>query len=136
MFTADDVIHSYTRQQAIEDGVLIELDGMLCREAGIRIPVAVTQAVFADVIDVHETAAKACQDLAGRTWDVLWMLWCAAKGKDQSEIRFRMYATVKASSPRRRARDPLSPTYIQLKAICGPAADGSPCITIMWPEED
>ena len=41
MFTADDVIHSYTRQQAIADGVLVELDPKLCQEAGIRFPVAI-----------------------------------------------------------------------------------------------
>ena len=136
MFTADDLIHSHSRTEAIADGVLVELDPKLCQEAGIRVPVAMTAAAYADVVAVHETAAKACQDVTGRMWDVLWMLWCAAKGKDQTEVRFLVYVTLHAKSPRRRAKNPLQPAPVQLKAVIGPADDGSPCITIMWPEED
>jgi hypothetical protein len=28
------------------------------------------------------------------------------------------------------------PPLVRLKAICGPDDDGSPCITVMLPEED
>lgn len=137
MFTADDLIHTYTRSEAIADGVLIELDPQLCREAGIRSPVAMTAESYADVVAAHETAEKACQDLTGRMWDVLWMLRNAIRrAADGSEIRFRMYATVHAKSARRRAKNPLQPTEIELKAICGPGDNGEPVITILWPEED
>jgi hypothetical protein len=29
-----------------------------------------------------------------------------------------------------------TPPLVRLKAVCGPADDGSPCITVMLPEED
>ena len=136
MFTADDLIHSYSRTEAIADGVLVELDPKLCQEAGIRFPVAMTAAAYADVVAVHETAAKACQDVTGRAWDVLWMLRNAIRRIDGDRCEFRVYATVHAKSDKRRSRSAIGPSEITLKAICGPADDGSPCITIMWPEED
>ncbi|HPM82973.1 MAG TPA: hypothetical protein PLF81_19855 [Candidatus Anammoximicrobium sp.] len=55
------MIHRYTRKQAIEDGILVDLSvetaewmpGMV-REAGIRIPVAMTTTVFADCVSPLE----------------------------------------------------------------------------------
>ncbi len=41
-----EVISSYSRAQAIEDGVLVDISG-LAREAGFRYPVAVSRGVFA-----------------------------------------------------------------------------------------
>jgi hypothetical protein len=43
--TNEEVIFSYSRKQAIEDGVLVDLTS-LARDAGIKFPVAVTRAVF------------------------------------------------------------------------------------------
>jgi len=40
----NDIIFSYTRAQAIEDGVLVDVSE-LAREASFRYPVAVTQGV-------------------------------------------------------------------------------------------
>jgi hypothetical protein len=137
MFTEADLISTYTRAEALADGVLVELDPAMCREAGILFPVAMTAAVHADVVAVHETAAKACQDVAGRTWDVLWMLRNAIRRSDDgSEIRFTMYATVHTKSQYRRSRSPIAASEIVLKAVCGPGDNGEPVITIMWPSED
>ena len=41
-----DVVYSYTRKQAIADGVLIEMDDALLKDAGIKIPLAVTSALY------------------------------------------------------------------------------------------
>lgn len=49
-----EVIHAYTRAQAIEDGVLVDLSG-LASEAGFRWPLAVTQAVWAVVEPESDT---------------------------------------------------------------------------------
>jgi hypothetical protein len=43
MFDERDLIHSYSRAQAIADGVLIDVSAT-AREAGIRCPVALTRA--------------------------------------------------------------------------------------------
>lgn len=49
MFSEDDVIFAYARSEALADGVLVDVSDM-AREAGFRYPVAVTQAVWADII--------------------------------------------------------------------------------------
>src|SRR5580700_9602633 len=76
MFDDADLIHSYSRAEAIRDGVLIDVTPT-AREAGFRWPVALTQAVFERCVRVPDGVA--CQDEAGRLWDVLWMLLCAIR---------------------------------------------------------
>ena len=51
MFENFDLIHSYTRAQAIADGVLVDVSAT-AREAGIRFPVALTCAVYARCVTV------------------------------------------------------------------------------------
>ena len=48
-----EIIDSYTRKQAIADGVLIDVTET-ASEAGFRIPVALTRAVWADYVAVPE----------------------------------------------------------------------------------
>jgi hypothetical protein len=74
MFRPEDLIHRYTRAEAIADGVLIDVSGV-AREAGIRYPVALTAAVWRRCVAVPPGVR--CQDEAGRLWDVLWLLRCA-----------------------------------------------------------
>ena len=63
-----EVIHSYTRAQAIEDGMLIDVSEM-AKEAGFRMSVAVTARVWAQCIEVP--AKVQAQDEMGRLWDVV-----------------------------------------------------------------
>jgi hypothetical protein len=42
-----DYVFSYTRKQAIEDGVLIEVPETIWRSAGIKYPIVCTSSVFA-----------------------------------------------------------------------------------------
>ena len=120
-----DVIHSYTRAQALEDGVLVDA-GAMAKEAGIRYPVALTQAVYAGYVKVPKNVV--CQDESGRLWDILWMLRNAAARAEGSVILFRVHVR----NNNRRGMPPA----VQFKAVCGPDDDGSPCITVMLPEED
>lgn len=61
----NNIIFSYTRSQAIADGVLIDVT-TLAAEAGFRYPVAVTSAVWAGCIAVG--AEDAGQDEQGDSW--------------------------------------------------------------------
>jgi len=84
-----EVIHAYTRAQAIEDGVLVDLSD-LAREAGFRFPVAVTQGVWA-VLNPTKELEGAGQDMAGRAWDMLTILRHAIRSASRTdEIRFSM----------------------------------------------
>lgn len=68
-----DVIAGYSRAQALEDGVLIDVSDT-AREAGFKFPVAITQAVWDRYIIPSELDANYGQDERGRLWDTLWML--------------------------------------------------------------
>jgi hypothetical protein len=125
MFTEDDIIHTYTRAQAIEDGFLVDVT-TTAQEAGLRFPVALTRTVWGQYVEVP--AGVEGQDEAGRLWDILWMLAAAIRGsKDPGDtLNFQLYVR----------NDNLRPKLVTLKAICGPNDDASPCITVMLPEED
>lgn len=122
--TFGDVIHSYSRAQAIDDGILVDVSAT-AREAGIKFPVAMTRTVWTQYVEVPRNVI--CQDEAGRLWDILWMLKCAARNGG-SEILYKLHV-------RNDNRD-RTPPLVTLKAMCGPGDDMAPVITIMLPEED
>jgi len=66
-----EVIYSYTRSQAVADGVQVDVS-KVAAEAGIRFPVFLTRTVFDAFVTVPEGVTG--QDEAGRLWDVVWML--------------------------------------------------------------
>lgn len=136
MFEASDLIHSYTRRQAIEDGVLVQLSGdgyegdswipEMCREAGFRFPLAMTVEAFMLVVKLSPAAKRACNDLQGRLWDVLWMLKQAIRSSEGDTINFSVYCVTER----------IRPTRVNLKAVCGPGDDIEPVITIMLQGQD
>jgi hypothetical protein len=122
--TFGDVIYQYTRAQAIEDGMLIDVTET-AREAGITLPTALTAAVWERCVAVPEKAQ--CQDEMGRLWDVLTVLrFTISRSRGGRQVNF----TVAVRNDARR------PWPVQLKAICGPGDSGEPVITIMMPDED
>ena len=121
-----EIIYAYTRKQAIEDGVLIDVSKM-AREAGINWPVAVTRAVWEEYIRTDDKDRELGQSEEGRLWDILWMFSVAATNANssQTELRFKLYHQSKGKMK-----------LITLKAVAGPDDEGNPCITIMMPDED
>ena len=69
MFDPKDLIHSYTRAQALADGVLVDVS-TVAREAGITYPTALTRAVWDNYVKVPPGVV--CQDKSGRLWDIVW----------------------------------------------------------------
>jgi hypothetical protein len=125
MFDEKDLIHVYTRAQALADGVLVDVT-TTAQEAGIKYPVALTRTVWCQYVEVPEGVEG--QDEAGRLWDVLWMLRHAIR-MAKPGTRIVLYQ-LRVRNDKRRVRP------VTLKAVCGPADDGSPCITVMEPAED
>jgi hypothetical protein len=126
-----EVISTYSREQAIEDGTLVDLCqdelGRLVKEAGFKFSVACTSAVFFSCIGMTEAAERAGNDMHGRLWDILWMLKIAIRrGGNGDRISFQVLVV----------RDVETPTLTELLAVCGPGDDASPVITIMFPEEE
>lgn len=117
-------ISVYTRAQAIEDGVLVDVSET-AREAGLKYPAAITRAAWAKYVEVPRGVEG--QDEPGRLWDIVHMLRVAiARGVGGSVIRYPLYVR----------NDNRRPRLVTLKAICGPGDSAEPTITIMLPEED
>jgi hypothetical protein len=120
------VISSYSRAQAIEDGVLVDVSSV-AREAGIKFPVAMTRTVWGKYVEVPEGVS--CQDEPGRLWDIMWMLRCNAR-RGGDTLFFKLYV-------RNHNRERLDwGALVTLKAVCGPGDTPEPVITIMLPDED
>jgi hypothetical protein len=121
------VIYSYTRAQAIADGVQIDVT-KTAQEAGIKFPVFLTRGVFETYVAVPEGVTG--QDEAGRLWDVVWMLRFgiirARPGVQRIPVAFYV------------RNDSRAPRLVKLVATCGPLDmdDPQPAITITMPDED
>ena len=131
LFSNDEIIFAYTRADAISDGVLVELSDQMVSEAGIKVKVAVTRAVWDDYLSPSYLDELPGQSVEGRIWDLLWMFGCAARrSRHASTIQFRvLFATMEESGS-------IVTEDVLLKAVCGPGEDGEPVITIMLPWED
>lgn len=128
-----EVIHSYSREQAIEDGVLVDFEAIapgMYAQLGIRMGVALTSAVFDSVVSLHPAAQRAMNDLNGRAWDLAWMSNCAIRSMVRRNMTvgfFKMLAVMPGRSVAK---------TITLKIVLGPDDEGRPCATIMLPNED
>jgi len=121
-----NVIFSYTRAQAIEDGVLVDLTKW-ARELGFRYPVTCTAGVWNGHIVPAEALRSMGQSERGRGHDVLWMLLNAIRQGGGGDCVF--FDVIFLQPPERHVT-------VKLKALCGPGDDGQPAITIMLPDED
>jgi len=65
-------LYSYDAKQAVEDGVLIEINPALSQEAGYRWPVRISQGV-SSLATPTEQEQQQGQSFSGRLWDILWM---------------------------------------------------------------
>lgn len=82
------VISQYTRRQAIEDGVLVDVSAQAC-ETGILLPTVLTDHLQQVLEDIP--AESRGQDYRGRLHDVLWMTFLKLKSfgtKEISQVEF------------------------------------------------
>jgi len=130
-FMEIEMLHAYTRRQAMEDGVLVDATEM-AKEAGIKYPVALSEAVYAKIKDKPAT-----EDIQGRMWDVVWMLRCAITGAipskkvDESLIFYKLILNDDDVDD----GGTFKPKEITLKALVHGGDAGEPVITVMLPEE-
>jgi len=127
-WTEADVIHTYTRREAIDDGVLVDIT-QIAAEAGIGWPVAMTAGAWAETV-AWSPENRAVQDEDGRLWDVLTMarLACRSGGR-LHRVTFqvlRVPNTPRATQPR----------LVHLALIVGPGDTGEPVLTITLPHQD
>ena len=126
------VLFAYTRAQAIEDGLLVDVSET-AREAGFRIPVALSRSVWERLVALPE-GYRGFQDEAGRLWDVLLMAhYYAVRASDSDRVRM----CVLVRDIRKDLRDSNRPPrrHIPIVAI-GSGDRGEPVVTVMFPEDD
>ncbi len=121
------VISAYSRKQAIEDGVLVDVTPM-AKEAGFNIPVAITSAVEG-IVEPSEELKKQGQSREGRLWDIFMILRYeikkAPKGTDT--VYFDPLFIMKPGG---------AAVPEKLWAKMGPGDDAQPVLTVMKLGED
>jgi hypothetical protein len=121
-----ELIHAYTRADALADGVLVDATET-AQEAGFRVPVALTANVWADINDLSGRHVSRGQSPEGRLWDLLFMAAHAARrpeNRDRSEFVYPFVMPLGAGN--------------NYRANChiGPGDNGEPVVTILRPDED
>lgn len=110
-----EIIHAYTRADALRDGVLYDVSG-LAKEAGFVIPVAVTAGVMA-AVDANKQPGESEK---GRLWDILNVLRFRCRGGGQ-RIDFQVK---------------IGGRIEYLYSLIGPGDNFEPVITILRVGED
>jgi hypothetical protein len=127
----------YSRRQAIEDGVLVDLSEVIT-PCPFKYPVAMTRAASAATIeaggewklegDSETLTLPGGQDIKGRTWDVFMTLLATIRaGGSTDRVTFAVLVDTHSNGRK---------TRVGLNSICGPGDDAAPVITIMLPAED
>ncbi len=77
----DTVIDRYSREQAIDDGMLVDVSNEPeTKEAGFTIPVCLTASVY-NYVEVPEKLEGSGQSFKGRLWDTVYMATMAFRAK-------------------------------------------------------
>jgi hypothetical protein len=135
-----NIIASYTRAEAIADGIQVPIPTEIAKEAGIIFPVFFTSGVYDKYVKVPKGMNH--QDEQGRLWDILYMFALQARISSSNELKFQFCCQLldkgdwtkyeKVCEGNRLLRE------VTLKALIGPLDLNSPnpAITILFPDED
>jgi hypothetical protein len=126
-FSNFTTISAYSRKQAIEDGVLIDITAA-ATDHGFKLHTVVTDNLYHaylnppdDLVETHG------QSLDGRLHDMLHMAYFAAKkSKGQSRIEFEVLFLM---APGKHEK-------VTVIAQVGPGDDPAPVLTLMLPGDD
>ncbi len=119
-----EIIYAYTRKQALEDGVLVDLTGYKVTREYFKFPVACSSAVWA-AIDRAITDQNNCSDIEGILHDIFFMGIMTGKSVTESE---KVFAVLIQQDGKQESFD--------MRLACGPGDEGEPVLTIMFIDED
>lgn len=123
LFDDAPIISSYSRAQALEDGVLIDLTEADVAKGHFKYPLACTAAVWA-LIQKAVNNKKWMNDQAGVLHDICWM----SRFGQVVDPTTRLFKVIITGTGRRKNH--------WLKIVCHPGDTPEPVLTIMLPEED
>ena len=131
IFDESDVIYSYSRADALNDGELVDVTEWASHEkgffGGFYVPVAFTRALYNTLEDIPEPE-KESQDLRGRAHDVLFLAAAALRGAreiQESDATFEVIVATKENPLR----------LLELYVIAAPGDNGEPVVTIGYPAD-
>jgi hypothetical protein len=121
-----NVIYSYTRAQAIADGVLIDVTDE-AKAHGFKVPVAITDHLFHGYVAVPAGLETEGQSVTGRLHDLLTLAMIAARTSKGTDRAYFKVAFLMA---------PGRTETVQVIAHIGPGDTPEPVLTLMLPEDD
>lgn len=120
-----NIIYSYTRFQALQDGVLVDLNQFIpVKESGYKYPIACTAAVY-EIIERAVANKQFHNSHSGVVWDILWMSRIGVLKKWESGQLFQVIINGAGRKT----------IYNFVIEVSG-GDDGEPVLTIMLPGED
>ena len=121
-----NVIYSYTRAQAIADGVLIDVTAV-AKATGFKVPTVITDNLYRQYVEVPTGLQAEGQSTAGRLHDLLTLALFAARSSKGTD---RVYFNVSF------LMGPGRSETINIIAHIGPGDHAEPVLTLMLPEDD
>jgi hypothetical protein len=118
-----EVIYGYSRKQAIEDGVLIDVTNQA--NQFFQFPMAITAEVYGELNNIPKK--HAAESFAGRLHDVLFMAFTEVK-KGKTKSQTLMFSAIVNTDDKEKIK--------QYKMVIGPGDNMEPVLTIMKPHED
>ena len=121
-----NVIYSYSRAQAIEDGVLVDVTKQ-AKATGFKLPTVVTDNLYHHYIEPPEGLAGEGQSVTGRLHDLLTLaLFAAKRAVNSDRVNFKVSFLMA----------PGHSETVEVIAHIGPGDTAAPVLTIMLPEDD
>ena len=121
-----NLIYAYTRAQAIEDGVLVDVTEQ-AKAIGFRLHTVVTDHLFHGYVEPPAGLEGEGQSVTGRLHDLMVLaLFAARKAVNTDRVTFKVDFLM---APGRKET-------VEVIAHIGPGDNGEPVLTIMLPEDD
>lgn len=123
------VIYVYTREMALEDGVIVSA-GEIGRELGFKLDIALSASLYHRYVVPPQGLEEQCQSVSGRMRDVMHVFAHAAYARwDGSRVEFDVVFQMKVGRH-------ISFEKVHCIAAVEGDKDGNPAITIFLPEDD
>jgi hypothetical protein len=121
-----NLIYAYTRAQAIEDGVLVDVTEQ-AKAIGFKLHTVVTDHLFHGYVEPPAGLEGEGQSVTGRLHDLMVLaLFAARRAVNTDRVSFKV-AFLMA---------PGGKETVEVIAHIGPGDNGEPVLTIMLPEDD
>jgi len=125
-------VSTYTTQDGLDDGHLVEVNAKDRMEAGYKIPVVLTRNVYEDCVAWDNGVERWVQDETGRMWDILWLSKIAFSRSDSETKNAGPIVFELKRIPRRGCG---SKRWVTLWMMPSFNELGEPYFTIMKPED-